>query len=99
MKLDLTPVPVLETRIEREKQYKQLGSMKRKPGLTLFEIDRETGRIIPAPLAESDTTSIDGKAGRAKLHKKNNCAYVWALNMKNAARKWQQIKEISGTKS
>ena len=92
MKLDnVTPAPVEHT-VEREKHFRFIGTLAKKPGLTLFEITPETGEIQPAPIQKADSITADGQKMRDKLVTKPGCAYVWALNVENAARKWQKMK-------
>lgn len=92
MKLDnVTPAPVEQT-VEREKHFRFIGTLPKKPGLTLFEIIPETGEIQPAPVQKADSIMADGKKMRDRLVTKPGRAYVWALNAENAARKWQKIK-------
>lgn len=92
MKLDnITPAPVEQT-VEREKHFRFIGTLPKKPGLTLFEIIPETGEIQPAPVQKADSITADGKKMRDKLVTKPGRAYIWALNAENAARKWQKMK-------
>lgn len=92
MKLDGHITPILEQTVEREKHFRFIGSLPKKPGQTLFEINPETDEIQAAPIQKADSITADGQKLRDRLTTKPGRAYVWALNLENAARKWQKMK-------
>lgn len=80
--------PIEQIRVlEREKQYKYLGFMRKRSGQQLFEYDPEAGTVSPAPVLASDAIGVDGSKSNARLTVKKGCRYVWAINEKNARRK------------
>lgn len=70
---------------EKEKQLKFLGSLRRIPGLTMYECNLMNGDIKPAKL--DSIIALDGSITR-KLIIQPGCLYDQALNQKNATRKF-----------
>lgn len=93
MKLDEIVKPEQEVHQDKKDQveYKLIGSLKYRPGHTLFIYDREKGVVEEAPV-QGGSLSLDYKTGRLvknpkKLTIKKGCIYVSALNKKNAIKK------------
>lgn len=73
---------------EQKKQLKLLGSIRPKRGHTLFEVNLDTGDIIPAVKEPIDF--VVGKKNSEKKSKvitKGNCIYISALNKRNVIKK------------
>jgi len=77
--------PQIVAEQEKEKQLKFLGSLRKVPGLTMYECNLMTGDIKPAKL--DSIIDIEGNITR-KLVIQPGCLYDQALNMKNAMRKF-----------
>jgi len=88
----------IERQAEREKHYRFKGSMLKKPGLTLFEVDLLTEEITTAPIKKAESVTVDGAAMRDRLETKPNVAYLWALNIGNARKKWAKMKQLHAEK-
>lgn len=74
--------------IEEQKEFKKVGIMKLKKGLTLFELDRLTGKVCPVNLDSHIQVKTNGKTQkRHKFVPNPKNIYVQALNKKNAIRK------------
>ena len=74
-----------------QQKYKHIGSIKYRPGLTLWQFNTETGELNPAKVivkeqllwaSEGDCT----KKTRSVIYE-DKCVYILALNRKNAEKK------------
>jgi len=74
---------------EQEREYKMIGSLRKKPGQILFEYNPETKEVKVAEiLSEIQLNIMTEKAkGKHKTNFNNGCVYFFALNLKNAQRK------------
>lgn len=73
---------------QEERKTAFLGSMRYVPGLTIFELNLDTGNITKAEIkVEEVFVSFDKSKTKRSLIKKENCIYIQALNEKNAKRK------------
>ena len=90
------PIEIREEQ-QQKKELKLIGSLLRRPGQTLFEINLTTGEINPATY-KAETLELKGireKVNvnlntRLKVEVKENCYYIQALNKKNAIRKFNK---------
>ncbi len=77
---------------EQRKEISRVGSVRRLPGLKLYEYDLTTGEIREADVQTEATLKLDGPVGRTgKVDAKELCLYVQALNFPNAARKFREM--------
>lgn len=77
---------------EQRKEISRVGSVRRLPGLKLYEYDLTTGEIREADVQTDATLKLDGPVGRTgKVDAKDLCLYVQALNRENAARKFREM--------
>ena len=77
---------------EQRKEISRVGSVRRIPGLKLYEYDLTTGEIREADVQTEATLKLDGPVGRTgKVDAKELCLYVQALNRENAARKFRDM--------
>ncbi|MFD3001427.1 hypothetical protein ACFS7Z_13730 [Pontibacter toksunensis] len=92
----LAPGQKTEIRVEQKKQIKLIGSTRKVPGHTMFELNLETQEIKQAEYQEGTVYAYTEKSHehqhRLKLVVKENCIYVQALNKKNAFKKLAKIK-------
>lgn len=74
--------------VQQPKQKKYLGSVKRQPGLNLYEVNVAT---LEVNFAKTDVIPVINKEGvsstRNMLRVNKGCIYVQAMNTKNALRK------------
>ena len=84
----LTPASEMVSPVQQKKVKKYIGSVTRKPGLRIYEVNVETLKIEPA---KTDVMPVIDKTGvsttRTILRTKPGCVYVQAMNEKNALRK------------
>ena len=77
---------------EQRKEISRIGSVRRLPGLKLYEYDLTTGEIREADVQTDATLKLDDPVGRTgKVDAKELCLYVQALNRENAARKFREM--------
>lgn len=74
-----------------QQEYKHIGSIKYRPGSTLWQFNTETGELKPAKVTVKEQlvwTSKDDctKKTRSVIYE-DKCVYMWALNRKNAEKK------------
>lgn len=74
-----------------QQEYKYIGSIKYRPGSTLWQFNTETEELKPAKITVKEQlvwTSKDNctKKTRSVIYK-DKCVYVQALNRKNAEKK------------
>ncbi len=70
-------------------EYKKVGSIILKPGMTLYAFSFETGILKPVKINRKETMiGFDGNPIKnARAEYDPNALYIQALNMKNAERK------------
>lgn len=70
-------------------EYKKIGTIILKPGMTLFSFSFETGILQPVKIDRKETMiGFDGNPVRnARAEYDPKSIYIQALNMKNAERK------------
>jgi hypothetical protein len=76
-----------------KQEYKMVGRIRYKPGLTLFALDINTGIITAAPIEETVIWDSTVKKQR-KLRKvlmREGCLYRQCLNLKSAKHKFERI--------
>jgi hypothetical protein len=79
---------VIETSVEQQKEYRLKGSVRRIPGLKLFELNYKTGLLREAEIKQKDTVNDKGDVIKHKIVIENpDCIYVQALNLETAKRK------------
>ena len=77
---------------EQRKELSRIGSVRRLPGLKLFEYDLTTGEVREADVQTEATLKLEGPVGRTgKVDARELCLYVQALNRENAARKFREM--------
>lgn len=97
----ITPQDRTEVRTpqQQEKKLDYIGTLRKKPGHTLFEIDTETGDIRPAEFESSYVDYTQAAAGtiypRRVLVVKDGCIYKSCLNKKNAKKHFENFKKIN----
>lgn len=75
-----------------ERQKKHLFSTKLRKGHTMFEFNLDTKEINEAHVERFAYIDKDGsQRHRGKVHKKENCIYLGALNQKNMERKLKRV--------
>lgn len=89
----INPDTVREISAEMRRRKKSLYNVRVQRGLKLWECNETTGEVTPAPTQVSDTVNIDGQPQRSRLEIKKGCRYVWALNLENARRKFQNLQK------
>lgn len=74
-----------------QQEYKHIGSIKHRPGSTLWQFNTETGELKPAKVTVKAQLVWTSKGGCAKKTRsviyEDKCVYMWALNRKNAEKK------------
>lgn len=74
-----------------QQEYKYIGSIKYKPGSTLWQFNTETGELKPAKVTVKMQLLWTSKGGCTKKTRnviyEDKCVYIWALNRKNAEKK------------
>lgn len=69
-----------------------VGSVRRIPGLILFEYDLTTGALSRASMKKEIELNIDGRIGaKSRVDSRDLCLYIQALNEENAMRKVRQL--------
>lgn len=87
---------VIQSEQQEKKQIKIIGQQRKIPGLTLFELNTETGEIKEAEFAKQDLaltslSSVESESViRNRVNANDNCMYIQALNHKNAAKKFKK---------
>lgn len=77
---------------EQRKELSRIGSVRRLPGLKLYEYDLTTGEVREADVQTEATRKLEGPVGRTgKVDARELCLYVQALNRENAARKFREM--------
>lgn len=74
-----------------QQEYKYIGSIKYRPGSTLWQFNTETGELNPAKVTVKEQLVWTSKGDCTKKTRsviyENKCVYVQALNRKNAEKK------------
>ncbi|SOC79833.1 hypothetical protein SAMN06296241_1370 [Salinimicrobium sediminis] len=87
---------IVEQQKKKEQHQKKALTARYKKGMFLFGLDPDTLNVYQVPVEEKKTFVIgdEGKSERkASIHPSH--LYVWALNEKNAHRKFRNIvKEL-----
>ena len=89
MKIDGQIIADIEIAVQKKQQqeYRKLGEYTPKiDGYNIFEYDKEAKTILPASFRTNETYAI-GEENRPILDVKKGCAYVEALNIKNAIKR------------
>lgn len=86
--------------VQRKRQeFRLIGSVKRIPGLILFEYDLTTGVLRRATMKKEVELNIDGRIGaKARVDSRDFCLYIQALNEENAMRKVRQMLKRKSTR-
>lgn len=74
-----------------QQEYKHIGSIKYRPGSTLWQFNTETGELKPAVVTVKEQLVWASKGDCTKKTRnviyEDKCVYMWALNRKNAEKK------------
>lgn len=79
---------VIQAELKKQHEYKLLGTGKKRNGLKLFELDMATGKIREVPIESRKTYDPLHRVAKNKAVINPNNMYLWALNAKNAKRKF-----------
>lgn len=77
----------------QKQKYRFLGTMIRRPGLTLFEYDSKTKTVQVAEVNTQQFYPYNAKRNKfsvsstSRVQARDGCMYFQALNLKNAIRK------------
>ena len=78
----------VEHTIKQQQEYKLIGKARRKPGMTLFSYNTQTGEMKPADIEHECAMTFDGGVShKAKVKIEPHCIYGQALNLKNWEKK------------
>lgn len=88
----------IEIQIEEQqkKHIKLIGQQRKIPGLTIFELNTETGEVKEIQFAKQDVsiTSLSSAESesitRSRVNANEKCMYIQALNKKNAVKKFKK---------
>lgn len=74
-----------------QQEYKHIGSIKYRSGLTLWQFNTETGELKPVKVTVKSQLIWTPKGDCIKKIRsviyEDKCVYMWALNRKNAEKK------------
>lgn len=74
-----------------QQEYKYIGSIKYRPGSTLWQFNTETGELKPAKVTVKEQLVWTSKSDCTKKTRsviyEDKYVYMWALNRKNAEKK------------
>lgn len=74
-----------------QQEYKYIGSIKYRPGSTLWQFNTEMGELKPAKVTVKEQLVWTSKGDCTKKTRsviyEDKCVYMWALNRKNAEKK------------
>lgn len=74
-----------------QQEYKYIGSIKYRPGLTLWQFNTETEELKPVKIIVKEQLIRTAKGDCTKktrsVIREDKCVYMWALNRKNAEKK------------
>lgn len=83
----------VEHTIKQQQEYKLIGKARRKPGMTLFSYNTQTGEMKQAEIEKECAMTFDGKVSyKSKVKIEPNCIYGQALNLKNWEKKINKMK-------
>jgi len=89
---DVFVLPQQEIQAKINKEQKYIGSIKHRPGHTLFEINLNTKQVREAVFERKVFVGSDGKpVFQRRVQVNKDCHYLEALNVKNAFKKFQKI--------
>lgn len=92
IKTQLTDKVRDEIIIKQKQEYKLIGSIRKKPGLTLFEFDLKTFNLNKKEITKTVSIGLNGKPiVKQKAHQNPNGVLIWALNWINAEKKVLKI--------
>ena len=87
--IDIIALPKQEIQAKISKEQKYIGSIRHRPGHTLFEVNLKTGQIKEAVLDRRVSVGLDGKESyQTKVQVNKGCYYLEALNIKNAKKRF-----------
>ena len=81
----------------QKQEHRFLGTVIRRPGLTLFEYNSKSKTVQVAEVNTQHSYRYNGKAKkvgvsiRIRVQVRDGCMYVQALNLKNAIRKVRKV--------
>lgn len=85
-------VPVgVEAEQKKQHEYKLLGTGRKRKGLSLFELDMKTGDILRVKIESQKTYDARRKTAKHKAIINEENLHCWALNAKNAKRKFLRM--------
>lgn len=90
MNLPSEPQIKVESKIQKEQQFRFLGSLKPKKGMKLFALDPSTGEVYPVPVVDKKTLNLNQGAGAKMAMIHRNHMHLFALNIENAVRKFKK---------
>ncbi len=83
----------IEQSIKQQQEYKLIGKARRKPGMTLFSYNTQTGEMKPAEIEKECAMTFDGNVSyKSKVKIEPHCIYGQALNLKNWEKKINKMK-------
>ena len=83
----------IEQSIKQQQEYKLIGKARRKPGMTLFSYNTQTGEMKPAEIEKECAMTFDGNVSyKSKVKIEPHCIYGQALNLKNWENKINKMK-------
>lgn len=94
--MEIYDIPSIEQRddvrvehtIKQQQEYKLIGKARRKPGMTLFSYNTQTGEMKPVEIEKECAMTFDGGVShKAKVKIEPHCIYGQALNLKNWKKK------------
>lgn len=86
----LEPKTSIETSTEKKEERRFLGTGIQKRGLKLFAMDA-SGNVLEIKMQDKKTVDFVGaKKGKKMAFINPNNKFVWALNQKNAERKFKK---------
>ncbi len=78
-----------------KQEYKKVGSMRKIPGLTLYQFNLKDLSLTPVKIKSEVAIGLDKKVQRTnKAEYSDKCIYLQALNYKNALRKVNKMIKI-----
>lgn len=78
----------VEQSVKQQQEFKMIGRVLRKPGLTLFSYNTVTGEMKEAAIERDIAMVFGGEVKRStKVKIEPHCIYGQALNMKNWEKK------------
>ena len=93
MKLDPVKTLKIEHKIpvEKKQEYKMIGRAFKRRGQYLFALNNTTNEVYKVPIQKVDTIDIQKKdASTNKAVINPNHKMLWAINLKNAKRKFER---------